>query len=59
MDELDRFVLGSTLADGWKVSGLHEVARDQPNRCRTYQAIHPTKGRGFVKVLPAATGDLE
>ena len=59
MDELDRFVLAAPLTDTWKATHVHEIQRDQPNRCRTYHAVHASGRRGFVKVLPPTTHDLE
>jgi hypothetical protein len=31
--ELDKFILDAPLQDGWRATGIHEVQRDQPNRC--------------------------
>ncbi len=59
MDDLDRFILDAELKDGWRATGIHEVQRDQPNRCRTYLARNAAGELGFVKVLPPSTDDLE
>jgi serine/threonine protein kinase len=59
MDDLDRFILDSELTNGWRATEIHEVQRDQPNRCRTYLARNPAGELGFVKVLPPSTDDLE
>jgi hypothetical protein len=52
MDDLDRFILEAELKDGWRAVSIHEIQRDQPNRCRTYVARNPSGDMGFVKVLP-------
>jgi hypothetical protein len=36
MDDLDRFILEAELKDGWRATVIHEIQRDQPNRCRAY-----------------------
>jgi hypothetical protein len=36
MDALDKFILEAELIHGWRATAVHEVQRDQPNRCRTY-----------------------
>jgi serine/threonine protein kinase len=58
MDDLDAFILKTPLIDRWQASEIHEVQRDQPNRCRTYLASNPSGQRGFIKVLPPSTEDL-
>jgi hypothetical protein len=59
MDELDKYILGTDLKDGWRATGIHEIQRDQPNRCRTYLATNQVGELGFVKVLPPSTDNLE
>ena len=59
VDDLDKFILDAELKDGWRATGIHEVQRDQPNRCRTYLARNAAGELGFVKVLPPSTDDLE
>jgi eukaryotic-like serine/threonine-protein kinase len=59
VDELDEFILAAKLKDGWRATSIHEIQRDQPNRCRTYLARNDAGELGFVKVLPPSTDDLE
>jgi eukaryotic-like serine/threonine-protein kinase len=59
MDDLDKFILDAKLKDGWRATGIHEIQRDQPNRCRTYLASNSARELGFVKVLPPSTDDLD
>lgn len=59
MDELDSYVLNTPLARGWRATEIHEVQRDQPNRCRSYRAVDPSGITGFVKLLPPSTADVE
>lgn len=59
VDELDKFILAAVLKDGWRATSIHEIQRDQPNRCRTYLARNDAGELGFVKVLPPSTDDLE
>ena len=33
MDALDEFILEAELIHGWRATAVHEVQRDQPNRC--------------------------
>jgi hypothetical protein len=56
MDDLDRFILEAELKDGWRATAIHEIQRDQPNRCRTYVARNLSSDMGFVKVLPPKHG---
>lgn len=51
--------MDTPLASEWRATGIHEVQRDQPNCCRTYDARHISGQRGFVKVLPPSTQNLE
>jgi serine/threonine protein kinase len=59
MDDLDRIILETTLVGGWRAIAIHEIQRDQPNRCRTYYARDLSGQHGFVKVLPPSSQDLE
>jgi serine/threonine protein kinase len=59
VDELDRFILGAELKNGWRAVSVHEIQRDQPNRCRTYLARNQAQELAFVKVLPPSTDDLD
>jgi eukaryotic-like serine/threonine-protein kinase len=59
MDELDKYILSTDLKDGWRATAIHEIQRDQPNRCRTYLATNQVGELGFVKVLPPSTDNLE
>ena len=59
MDALDKFILEAELIHGWHATAVHEVQRDQPNRCRTYHAKNADGQFGFVKVLPPSTENLD
>jgi serine/threonine protein kinase len=59
MDALDKFILDTELVAGWRATEIHEVQRDQPNRCRTYHARNADGKLGFVKVLPPSTENLD
>ena len=59
MDALDKFILEAELIHGWRATAVHEVQRDQPNRCRTYHAKDADGQFGFVKVLPPSTENLD
>lgn len=59
MDALDEFILEAELIHGWRATAVHEVQRDQPNRCRTYHAKDADGQFGFVKVLPPSTENLD
>ncbi len=59
MDDLDKFVVGSSLAGGWRVTDIHEIQRDQPNRCRAYKAVHTSGLKGYVKLLSPLAEDVE
>jgi serine/threonine protein kinase len=60
MDELDQFLIGRALIDGWTVAQPHLVQRDAATACRSYVARHADGRVAFVKVLdPRADGSLE
>jgi serine/threonine protein kinase len=60
MDEIDKFLLGKELADGWVVESVRHVQKDEAGACRSYIGRNRDGRLGFVKVLdPRANGSLE
>jgi len=60
MDELDQFLIGRELADGWIIKAPREIHRDAVSACRSYVAKNVSGDTAFVKVLdPRAHGTLE
>lgn len=60
MDELDQFLIGRQITDGWVIEQSHLVQRDTTSVCRSYIARNPAGRVAFVKILdPRATGSLE
>jgi serine/threonine protein kinase len=60
MDELDHFLIGRELSEGWTITAPHETQRDAVSACRAYTARNVDGRDAFVKVLdPRANGSLE